>query len=106
MNKEKVLQLVSEAIDKGAVIDIHILQFEGMYTKRTKEEAESYIKRAEEALGGGQIERGKSEFADSVGIRKGDFRILFSHAPVMEEDVLLGGDTDGTPLGTSDDRAC
>jgi hypothetical protein len=93
MNKEKVLALISEAMDKGAWVSVHVGQFnQGMawpWDKHTKEEAESYINRFEEALGGGEIENNSNEEnrLDDFEVEKGKIRAIFSYFPYMEEDV-------------------
>ena len=105
MNKEKVLQLVSELLDKEdlfvQIIVPHYKQL-GTGNYHTAGEAESFVKSLHEAMGGGNI----SDERGSLNFKNDDIHVCFCYKRYMEEDVLLGGDTDGTPLGTSDDRAC
>jgi hypothetical protein len=98
MNKELVLKLMSEAIDEGASISVHITQFKGVrwpFDKRTKQDAEEFITRCQEAIGGEIESIPNSELPElshfintHEGIR---FTYSFFNEEGMEEDVDLSG---------------
>lgn len=96
MNKEAVLQLISEAIDKGAYISVHVGQFiekeEGTWGKRNKEEALDFVTRFQEAIGGGEIETSSGTAADCVFVDNVQFRGAHSYFPYMEEDIQFEGE--------------
>jgi hypothetical protein len=91
MNKEKVLQLISEAMDKGASINVHVGQFnqgqEWPWDKHTKEDAEEFITRFQKAIGGGEIEHNSNKYCDGLTVFTDKIRGTFSYYPYMVEDV-------------------
>jgi hypothetical protein len=98
MDKEKVLQLISEAIDKGASISVHVGQYnqgqEWPWDKHTKEDAEAFINRFQEAIGGGEIRHDSNEFADGLTVFTDKIRGVFSYFPYMQEDVKFDEEGD------------
>ncbi len=96
VKKEQILQLVSEAIDKGAYVRVHVGQYdqtnEWPWEKHTKEQAEDYINRFKEALGAERIEHDSGERCDSVEVRTNKISVAFSYFPYMEEDIKFHED--------------
>ena len=92
MNKEKVLQIISDAIDRGASVYFHLTQFDksnGRYENRTKEQAEELISRLEDALGGGEVKLHRHEAADSLWLEHKKIRGTFSFVPDKLEDTTI-----------------
>lgn len=90
MDKEKVMQLISQAIDNGAYISVHEVQINKNWSRVTREEAEKKAVEASVALDS-TIEHSESEHANSFDVSKNKIRFAFSYNPYMEEDVNLDG---------------
>jgi Zn ribbon nucleic-acid-binding protein len=89
MDKEKVLRLISEAIDKGASIGVYVGQYDkgNEWVNHNEEEAQNYIVEFSKAIGGGEVKHEPSEIADSFVVSHNNFYVSFSYLPLMEEDV-------------------
>lgn len=90
MDKEKLMQLLSEAIDKDASIRIHFSQYHSdeESTPVTKVEAQELIGLFAEALGTINIEHKVGDpHADSFVIKEGDYRVCCSYIPSPEEKM-------------------
>lgn len=93
MQKEKLMQLFSKALDKGASISIHFGQFDNHAPVFGSEALQLAIV-ASEAIGAEITESDHPEgVCKSFVVKKGDFRFDFSHSPrgYLEEDVDLSG---------------
>jgi hypothetical protein len=97
MNKEKLLQLLSDLIDRGASISVYVPQFDKTdqwpWHKVTKEEALQMAERAQDAIDA-PVEEEKGEYGFDhlvVTNEEKDIRFCFSYHPYMVEDVKLDG---------------
>ena len=94
MNKEKLMQFLSDAIDKGAAIDVCIHG-----NGNTKEQAETVCNRFSEIVGG-KIEEINND--DIIWYKVKSEKISLDHfhnrshkhSRFMQEDVDLGGMSD------------
>jgi hypothetical protein len=87
MNKEKLLRLISDAIDKKASIRIHFSQYhkDQINVPVTNGEANEMIHLFAEALEISEIEHKVGEIhADSYLIDNDNFRIVCSYIPNLE----------------------
>lgn len=95
MNKEKILQLISIAMDKGAEISIHVPQFNPNqnWEKVSKGEATELISAFNEELEA-EVEHNINVEAGCEGltIDNRKIRVHASYIPFMIEDVDLTGD--------------
>lgn len=90
MNKEKLLELFSLAIDQGASINIHFLQYhnDGNFTPVSKKEAYELINQFMNALNTSNVKRYENEeIANSFVVKTDDVRVCCSYVPdVSKED--------------------
>ncbi len=94
MNKEKLMQFLSDAIDKGARIDV-LIHGNG----HTKEQAETVCNRFSEIVGGKIEEINSGDLiwykVKTEQISLDHFHnISHKHSHFMQEDVDLGGMSD------------
>jgi hypothetical protein len=90
VNKDKLVQLLSEALDKNCSINIHFSQFhnDGKFTPVTEQEAKETIMKFAEALGTSVIiKNDKQEYADHYLVEDRKFRICCSYIPETNEEV-------------------
>lgn len=95
MNKEKFMQLMSDAFDNGSYISIHFPHIEFLIDEThyvTKEEQETRLQLAKEALGQTVIGESSDKIADSFVIEKDNIRFNFSYNRFMKEDINFDGD--------------
>lgn len=92
MNKEKLMQMISDAIDNGADITVHVPQFKKTqkWEPVTKEEVEHKAIEMSQLLNR-EIEQRNSEHAHAFTVDNGQYRFVYSYIPFMEEDVQLDG---------------
>jgi len=94
MNKEKTLQLISELIDKGANIRVHMTQYDESgetWRKFTKEEAEEMAVSFQKALGAESIEHVEGELTNNFTVAVNDITAAFSYYPYMIDDLTYEG---------------
>jgi hypothetical protein len=85
MNKEKLMQLLEEGIEKTVSINLHFTQFQDGKAVR-KEEAQQLINQFSEALGSDSIEHTVNHpHAESISLFAGKFRITCSYIPTDDE---------------------
>jgi hypothetical protein len=104
MNKEKLMQLLSEAIDKGSYVSIHMSQFdqsEGKFAPVNQETANDYINRFQEAFGiDKEVTHDTNGHSHSYSFSTGEYYVACSYVPnkqteYLQEDVDLSGMEDG-----------
>lgn len=96
MKKDILLAVISEVIERGGSISIHMPQYTGpTFTPVTKEEAFTMAQIVSDALGGEEItERDNSTIkVGGFTVERGKYDVWFSASYVnhMEEDVQLDG---------------
>lgn len=95
MNKELLMQVISEAIDNGASITINAGQFDNDFNPVFKEEALRLAEMFQAAIGGGIEEVSNPDTCESFRVTNSDVRFYgsFSHSPAryMQEDIDLTG---------------
>lgn len=96
MNKEKMMELLSKAIDEGADITVHFSQFKGSdYKPVTRKEAEILLELVKEAIPGCVVEeKSHSACRDFVAKDKvNGVYVCVAHSPqgYMIEDVEFEG---------------
>ncbi|KOP81971.1 hypothetical protein AMS60_05415 [Bacillus sp. FJAT-21945] len=95
MQKEKLMQFLSEAIDNGAEISIFLGQFNRNkdFTPVTRKDAFRLAGLVQEAIGGEIKEIVHKEVCDRFDIETDNFKIAIAHSPhrYMIEDVDLSG---------------
>lgn len=96
MDKQKLMQFLSDAIDKGAHIHVHLGQFDKESNPIFKDEAQTFANRFKEACGLEVMGERENEDVCSnifVGDAWEQFCGCFSHSPAgyMEEDIDLSG---------------
>jgi hypothetical protein len=89
VNKEKLIQLFSEALDKNVSISLHYSQYQGEDLHPvTNKEAYELVTRYAEALGNYNIHQSVRErIADDYKIDTGSFRVCCSYIPSDEEKI-------------------
>ncbi|WP_163183312.1 hypothetical protein [Neobacillus sedimentimangrovi] len=84
MNKEKLLQLLSLAIDQGADIYIHFMQYhnDGNNTPVSKEEAYEVAVQFMDALNTSNVKHYENQkYADSFRVKTDDVTVWCSYVP-------------------------
>jgi len=96
MNKPQLLELISDAIDKGASISIHLGQYSKNWEPINAEQALATVEDFAFAIGTENIDRSSNGEinVNSFVVDNGNFRVTASYIPgsFMEEDVDLSGD--------------
>ena len=89
MNKEKMVHLLSEALEKNVSISLHFSQFQGEKRQPvTRQEAEELVTRYAEALEITDIQNETGRpYADGFTIDDKGFRVTHSYIPGTEEKI-------------------
>lgn len=86
MNKELLMQFLSESIDKGAILHLHMPQYDITSSPVEKDEALRFAAMLKDAVGG-EITEAPHELCDSFIVEVDKFRACFSHSPVEKAEV-------------------
>jgi hypothetical protein len=92
MNKEKLVQLFSEALEKNVAINLHFSQFQQQgdekYHPVSKEDAQKLATRFAEAIGTSDIQHNVCQpSADDFLIDYRNFRVSCCYVPTEEEEI-------------------
>jgi hypothetical protein len=91
MNKEKLVQLLSEALGKNMSINLHFSQYQYVGKESfpvRKEEAQDLVSRFADALGTSNIKNNVGQpNADDFVIDHGKFRVACCYVPTAEEKI-------------------
>lgn len=93
MNKKKLMELISNAIDQGAYLSIHMGQYDqstGGYEPRNQNIANYYINEFKKAIGtDNEIEHEINDAANNYSVNDKDIYVSCSYIPTEEKEVTV-----------------
>jgi hypothetical protein len=89
MNKDKLMQFLSEAIDNGAELHVYMGQYNSTkdYAPVGKYEALRFAAMFKDAVGGEITENTHEKVCETFNVDVDKFRSCFSHSPVEKVEV-------------------
>lgn len=101
MNKELLLEVISEVIDRNGTVTIHMLQSDSNFKKHSQMEALALAEKFQTALGSVEIISNDNEELPHIGcfdVNSGSIRGWFSYHNNLIEDVDLSGNEEPLPF--------